>query len=93
MEKQIEQSDFVLIVCSELYLQRFRREDPSAGRGVAFEGAIITQTLYDHHCHNKKFIPVTPVGSGLENVPIFLKSFTAYHLPSDYISLYRLLTN
>lgn len=93
MEKQIEQAAFVLIVCSELYLQRFRREDPSSGRGVAFEGAIITQTLYDHHCRNKKFVPVIPAGGNLEHVPIFLKSFTAYHLPGDYTPLYRLLTN
>lgn len=92
MEKQIEQSDYVLVVCSPLYLKRFRREDTEAGRGVTFEGLIITQTLYDVHCHNIKFIPVIPADYSIDQVPLILKSFTPYHLPADYSQLYRLLT-
>ncbi|NDP48426.1 MAG: hypothetical protein GZ085_08575 [Sulfuriferula multivorans] len=91
--KQIEQADYVLIVCSQLYLQRFRREDTEGGRGVAFEGSIITQTLYDHYCCNTKFIPVVSASGSIDHVPLTLKSFTTYHLPDDYDLLYRLLTD
>lgn len=93
MEKKIEQSDYVMLVCSPLYLKRYRREDDEGGRGVAFEGLIITQTHYDSYCHNKKFIPIIPTIGSIDHIPMPLKSFSSYHLPRDYDLLYRLLTN
>lgn len=93
MENQIEQADFVLIVCTPLYLQRYRGNDPDGGRGVNFEGVVISQTLYDHYYRNTKFIPVIPVQGSLDDVPLPLKGYTTYTLPRDYASLYRLLTN
>ena len=39
MEKQIRNSDFVLIVCTETYYRRvLGEEDPGRGRGVRWEG-------------------------------------------------------
>ncbi|MDV6342040.1 SEFIR domain-containing protein [Nitrosomonas sp. Is24] len=93
MENQIEQADFVLIVCTPLYLQRYRGNDPDGGRGVNFEGVVISQTLYDHYYRNIKFIPVIPAQGSLDDVPLPLKGFTTYQLPQDYTALYRLLTD
>ena len=93
MENQIEQADFVLIVCTPLYLQRYRGNDPDGGRGVTFEGVVISQTLYDHYYRNTKFIPVIPAQGSLDDVPLPLKGYTTYSLPQDYTALYRLLTD
>ncbi|MXS82623.1 tetratricopeptide repeat protein [Nitrosomonas oligotropha] len=93
METQIEHADFVLIVCTPLYLQRYRGIDPEGGRGVNFEGVVISQTLYDHYYRNTKFIPVIPGEGSLDDVPLPLKGFTTYKLPQDYTPLYRVLTD
>ncbi len=43
MFDQIEESDFVLMVCSETYLRRVtKKEEPGKGKGVTWEGSIIT---------------------------------------------------
>ncbi|WP_181389812.1 SEFIR domain-containing protein [Leucothrix pacifica] len=92
METQVEDADFVLLVCTEKYLQRYRGQDPDGGRGVNFEGVVISQTLYDAYYRNTKFIPVIPQGGGLEYVPLPLKGYSTYTLPTDYTALYRVLT-
>lgn len=93
METQVEQADFVLLVCTETYLKRYRGQDADGGRGVNFEGVVISQTLYDHYYRNTKFIPVIPETGSLENVPLPLKGFSTYVLPRDYTPLYRVLTD
>ena len=93
MENQIEAADFVLLVCTETYLRRYRKQETDGGRGVTFEGVVISQTLYDHYYHNTKFIPVVPQQGKAEHVPIPLKQYSTYRLPEDYETLYRLLSN
>ena len=92
MEDQIEQADFVLLVCTANYLQRYRRKARDGGHGVTFEGVVISQTLYDHYYQNTKFIPIIPADGNLDHVPLSLKDYTCYTLPDDYDTLYRLLT-
>src|SRR5262249_1164319 len=47
-ERQVEQSTFVLVVCTEAYQRRFRKEEPKQiGLGGTWEGHIITQELYN----------------------------------------------
>lgn len=91
MEDEIEQADFVLVICTPLYLQRFTGKDREGGRGVNREGLIISQLLYDDHNHNTKFIPVLPQDGKAEHVPTILRSHF-YQLDADYQDLYRLLT-
>jgi len=93
METQVEQADFVLLVCTETYLKRYRGQDSDGGRGVNFEGVVISQTLYDHYYRNTKFIPVIPEMGSLDHVPLPLKGFSTYVLPRDYTPLYRVLTD
>ncbi|MEO1086717.1 MAG: toll/interleukin-1 receptor domain-containing protein, partial [Acidobacteriota bacterium] len=47
MLDELDRADFVLVVCTETYYRRFRgHEEPGRGRGVDWEGAIITNELY-----------------------------------------------
>lgn len=93
MKSEIEQADFVLLVCTPRYLQRFNGEDTEGGRGVNFEGVIISQTLYNHYYRNTKFIPVLPPQGCFEHLPLELQAYSAYKLDTDYQDLYRLLTD
>lgn len=92
MENQIEAADFVLLVCTETYLRRYRGQETVGGNGVTFEGVVISQTLYDHYYRNIKFVPVLPEGGGFGHVPLPLKAYNTYTLPKQYDSLYRYLT-
>ncbi|HMT92491.1 SEFIR domain-containing protein [uncultured Thiothrix sp.] len=92
MENQLEVADFVLLVCTEVYLRRYRGQETQGGKGVTFEGVVISQTLYDHYYHNTKFIPVIPSQGDFDHVPIALKAYSTYMLPRDYDTLYRMLT-
>ncbi|SKA84772.1 Formylglycine-generating enzyme, required for sulfatase activity, contains SUMF1/FGE domain [Thiothrix eikelboomii] len=92
MKTEVEQADFVLLVCTPRYLQRFNGEDTEGGRGVNFEGVIISQTLYNHYYRNTKFIPVLPPQGCFEHLPLELQAYSAYKLDTDYQDLYRLLT-
>ncbi len=93
MEKQIERANFVLVMCTPTYWQRFRRETEEGGRGVAFEGLIITQTLYNHYFRNTKFLPLIPDnGNAQQDVPLPLQGYNTYRMFSDYERLYRVLT-
>jgi tetratricopeptide (TPR) repeat protein len=96
MEDKIEESKYVLIICTETYLRRFRKkEEDDKGKGVTWEGAIISTELYNSQGRNKKFIPVVLSDTGLNFIPSILQSATAYNLKDDdgYDNLYRRLTN
>src|ERR1700722_1713375 len=59
MEKQIEASDFVLMVCTETYFRRVRDDEESGkGLGVRWEGRLIYRALYEDDRSNTKYIPV-----------------------------------
>jgi len=93
-DRQVEESEFVLVVCTETYLRRFKGEEvPQVGRGVTWEGHIITQELYNAQGLNTKFIPVTLSKDDGGFVPITLQSATEYRLPEGYDLLYRRLTS
>jgi len=93
-DKQIDRAEFVLVACTQAYLRRFQKEEvPGTGKGVTWEGHIITQDLYDGQGKNTKFIPITFSPADAEFVPKPLKSYPRYGLFDDYDSLYRLLTH
>ena len=92
MEDQVEEADFVLLVCTETYLRRYRGHEIDGGTGVTFEGVVISQTLYDSYFRNTKFVPILPESGDLGHVPLSLKAFSSYALPKQYDDLYRYLT-
>jgi hypothetical protein len=96
MSNQIHNSDFVIVVCTETYLRRIEgKEKQGKGLGATWEGAIITQSLYEAQGINKKFIPVVFTTEDIKYIPSFLKPVTYYDLSfSDgYENLYRQLTS
>ncbi|MFZ3167541.1 MAG: SEFIR domain-containing protein [Candidatus Methanoperedens sp.] len=93
---QIETVEFVLVVCTNTYEQRFKGTDITGkGKGVKWEGATITQELYEAQARNKKFIPVIFTSEDETHIPIILRGAT-YYIPNTkkgYESLYCHLTN
>jgi formylglycine-generating enzyme required for sulfatase activity len=96
MLNQIENADFVLVVCTETYARRFRgREESGKGLGAQWEGAVITQEIYDAAARNTMFIPVLFRPDDSAYIPIVLRGATYYQLHTEqgYEALYRRLTN
>jgi SEFIR domain len=94
MLDQLDAADFVLVVCTETYYRRFRgHEDPARGKGADWEGALITQEIYDSRSQTLKFVPVFLSAAVNTWVPEPLRSVTQYALISqgDYDRLYDFL--
>jgi tetratricopeptide (TPR) repeat protein len=59
MERQIEQRDYTLLVCTEPYLRRFMEvEVRGIGRGVVWEARILRNLLYADKERHGRIIPV-----------------------------------
>jgi hypothetical protein len=96
MMRQIEQAGFILVVCTETYERRFKGEEAiGKGLGVTWEGAILTQELYEAQVNNTKFIPILFFSNDSTNIPIVLRGATYYVVTTKdgYEALYRRLTN
>ncbi len=94
MMNKLDDATHVLCVCTETYYRRFRgHEIPDKGKGVDWEGSVITQELYDQRNVSNKFIPVLFSASDEHNIPEPLRMQTLYLLNSEesYQSLYDAL--
>src|SRR4029077_14705539 len=59
MLDKLDWAEFVLLICTETYYRRFRgHEVPGRGRGVDWEGQLITLEIYNAKSHAAKFAPV-----------------------------------
>lgn len=89
MERQVRESDFVIVICTETYMRKIESFDKPEGKGVNWEIGIIYQHLYDNIAYNNKFIPVIFPGSSTEDVPVPLKGATFYFTETEqsYIKL------
>ncbi len=92
MDKQIENAQFVLVVCSEIYNESYKGE---GSRGVGWEGCIIDAAIYKAHSKNSKFIPIGFSKDDLEHIPTQLVSATNILVSDEkqYEDLYRILTD
>ena len=96
MDKQIRDSDFVVMVCSETYYRRaMGEEDPGKGLGVRWEGHLIYQAIYIAESMNTKFIPVLFESGNYAHIPAPVQSTTFYFVQTEdgYENLYRRLTD
>ncbi len=96
MERQISDSDFILIVCTEVYKRRADgKEEYGKGRGVIWESILTTQYLYNAATNNTRFIPVLLEKSHVEFIPLHLQPASYYCIAGHggYEDLYRRLTN
>jgi hypothetical protein len=94
MMNQLDAADFVLVVCTETYYRRFRgHEVPGKGKGVDWEGALITSDLYSVRSRSLKFLPVFLSSVAEEYIPEPLRPGTHYALTSEeaYQRLYDFL--
>lgn len=93
MLRKIRDSKFVLVVCSEGFWAKFNHASPS-GKGVKWEGSIITQELYDAETRNRKFIPVLFSDADKCFIPVPLRPYTYYVVthPDGYEALVKRLS-
>jgi hypothetical protein len=94
MMNQLDAANFVLVVCTKTYYRRFRgHEVRDKGKGVDWEGALITSEIYDARNRSLKFVPVFLSSVDEDYIPEPLRSGTRYALASasDYQSLYDFL--
>jgi hypothetical protein len=94
MLDQIDWADFVLLVCTETYYRRFRGQgSPDVGKGVDWEGQLITLEIYRAKSQTAKFLPVIFCSEDKDFIPEPL-SDQFYLLDSEdrYGELYSVLT-
>ena len=99
---QVEQSAFVLVLCTENYKLRYEGKAPSGtGLGAKWEGYIITQQIYEAEGKDTKFIPIVFSDGDVSHIPVELRGGTYYSVGTDkgpittdkgYIRLLRRLT-
>jgi hypothetical protein len=83
-ENQLEWADFVLLVCTETYCRRFRgHEQAEKGRGVDWEGALVTNEVYDDRSLTKKFVPTLFSSNEAKFIPRPLRGHTHYVLDTE----------
>lgn len=93
MQRRIEESDFVLVICTDIYKKRFDGKDhPSQGWGADWEGILVMQQMYEAKSINEKFVPVLFEGATENDIPLPLRPYTHYKLPRGNEALYRYLT-
>ncbi len=97
MLNQIQQADIVIAICTENYKARFEgTAKPGIGKGVKWEGAIVTQQMYERETDGEKTIPVVFADDDVAHIPLVLCSFTHYSYIENgegYEKLYRRLTS
>jgi hypothetical protein len=94
MMNQVDQAKFVLLICTETYYRRFRgHEESGKGKGADWEGAVITQEIYDSRSATTKFVPVLFDPKAESFIPEPVRSHTFYLLTSEeaYSKLYDFL--
>lgn len=70
MTESIRKADIVLVVCTDRYRKLFEKEQDFAikgGLGATWEGAIISQHLYNSGLYNTKFFPILPDGGEIQH--------------------------
>jgi hypothetical protein len=93
MLDKLDWAGFVLLICTETYYRRFRgHEGPSKGKGVDWEGQLITLEIYNAKSRTTKF-PVIFGSQNEEFIPEPLRDHP-YRLDSEdsYQELYGFLT-
>ena len=68
MEREIQQNDYVLIICTPKY----RKKSDERTGGVGYEGDIMTGEVHTQGNH-RKFIPVLARGEWMESAPSWLR--------------------
>jgi hypothetical protein len=94
MLDKLDWAEFVILICTETYYRRFRgHEVPDSGRGVDWEGQLITLEIYNAKSQVAKFAPVIFASKDKEFIPEPVSDqFYLLNSEDSYQDLYRLLT-
>src|SRR5690606_26034732 len=77
-------SEFVLVVASERFLERFEgRAKPGSGLGAKWESTLTANEIYQNDSVNKKYIPIIFNTAEERFIPTFLQPFTHYNISKD----------
>jgi len=84
MPNRILEADFTLVICTAQYSEHFLGQGTgSIGKGTDFEGAIITEALYEARGRNLRFIPVVFCDEDIAHIPVILKATNRYNLSRE----------
>ena len=84
MERKIEQSDFVLVICTPIYLRRWHNDEkPGVGLGAQWESLLTRQHLYLAPGLNSKFVPVLFEDEHVSSIPTPLTNVTRIIVHDD----------
>ncbi len=84
MMKQIQDANYVIIVCSELFFKRANDFSGKAeGLGVKWETTLILQQLYNINSNNQKYIPIIFNKSDTQYIPLPLQPYTHYNVSNQ----------
>lgn len=91
MEKQIMWADYVIVLASKSYHDKYYTN--VNGKGVSWEVRMVYQSLYDENCETTKYIPAFFEDNDSEYILMSLKSFTYYNVSREdqYEKLYMRL--
>ncbi|WP_295439092.1 TIR and AAA domain-containing protein [uncultured Thiodictyon sp.] len=94
MLDRLDEGDRVILICTRTYYRRFRgHEEPGKGKGVDWEGAVVTQTSYNARSRTTRFIPVLFDPADEPYIPEPVRGQSFYRLDSEpgYLALYDAL--
>ena len=90
MDREISKAQFVLMICTERYYRRVMGEEKSGeGLGIAWEGSLIYNRIYNSSSLNTRFHSInTRNGRPAKSSPTPLQGATRYCLDDEYEKLY-----
>jgi hypothetical protein len=94
MDREIKKAKFVLMICTMAYYRRVMGEEElGIGLGIAWEGNLICNQIYNMSSINSKFIPVVLDAAHTKYIPTSVQGATRYNLadPDGYERLYSRL--
>ena len=92
IQEQVASSDYILVICTSRYRERFDRSRSSSDEKLSVLEPMIVKNALAHD-HVQKVIPVLLEESSDEDVPLALRVFTSYSYPAMFDALYRRLTD
>ncbi|MBN2307646.1 MAG: TIR domain-containing protein, partial [Candidatus Hydrogenedentes bacterium] len=85
MQDEVEAADFVLMIFSKPYHNRFRGRVRGGGKGATWEGAIISQELYDACRENTKFIPCIFSQEDGQHIPTTVRAYQHFLIDPGHL--------
>lgn len=93
LEAELAAADFILVICTPTYLQRYQHNQVLDNDAAEFAGLVITQAIYTDFAKQTKFVPILPPEGKLHDIIPPLQGQNAFELMTDYLGLHQLLRN